>query len=241
MSDNEVEKTVPVLETIGKYLESREKDSVIVERVAEIAKEFTEGFRFLQGHKKSATFFGSTNTKEGELYYEKARELAHRLAKELDYTVVSGGGPGIMEAANRGAFEADGDSLGLLIKLPDGQPTNRFVTKSLSFYYFFARKVCLAFGAELLIFFPGGFGTLDEFFEIVTLFQTKKIHDAPLICFGSEYWGSEIKKFMQDKLLAQHMISAEDANLFTITDSIDEVMEIAKKAKVNTSVPFHLI
>jgi uncharacterized protein (TIGR00730 family) len=214
-----------------------EMHKIIDSRVSEIAKEFTAGFKFLEDYPKSVTFFGSTQAKEGDPYYESARELSHKIVKELGYSIVSGGGPGIMEAADRGAFEAGGNSLGLLIQLPDAQPTNNYITKSISFYYFFARKVCLAFGAEVFIFFPGGYGTLDEFFEIITLIQTRKMVGAPLICYGSEYW-NKLKSFMEEELLARGAIAPSDLNLFTITDSHDEILEIIKSVPVLENVPF---
>lgn len=220
-------------------LNKKDMHSVATERVMEIAKEFTEGFKFLENYPKTVTFFGSTALTEGDFYYEKARSLSGRIAKELKFSVVSGGGPGIMEAADRGAFEAGGDSIGLLIKLPDAQPTNQYIKKSVSFYYFFARKVCLAFGAEVFIFFPGGFGTLDEFFEIITLIQTRKIPGGtPIICYGSEYW-NKLKDFMHEELLSRDMISASDLNLFTITDDEDQIIELMRKAKVVNEVPFN--
>lgn len=205
-------------------------------RVAEIAKEFTEGFKFLENYPRSVTFFGSSQTKEGEAYYESARRLSSRIVKELGYAVISGGGPGIMEAADRGAFEANGNSIGLLIKLPHSQPINSYIKKSISFYYFFARKVCLAYGAEVFLFFPGGYGTLDEFFEIITLIQTKKMPPAPIICVGSPYW-SKMKDLIEKELLARDMIDPEDMKLFTVTDNHDEIMKIIKNASVRESIP----
>lgn len=201
-------------------------------RVNRIAREFTQGFNFLANYQKSATFFGSTESKEGNFYYEKARELSGRLVRELGYSVISGGGPGIMEAADRGAHEAGGDSLGLLISLPDTQPTNPYITESVSFHYFFARKTCLTFGADVFIFFPGGFGTLDEFFELITLIQTKKINGVPLICFGSEYWNA-LKNFMQTEMMSydkilQDAIAPGDIDLFTITDDLDKIVDIIR-------------
>ncbi|MEK7135191.1 MAG: TIGR00730 family Rossman fold protein [Patescibacteria group bacterium] len=222
---------------MSNILNRREMHRAATERVAEIAKEFTEGFKFLADYPKTVTFFGSTSLREGDSYYEKARSLSARIVKELEYSIVSGGGPGIMEAADRGAYESGGNALGLLIKLPDAQPTNAYIKRSVSFYYFFARKVCLAFGAEVFIFFPGGFGTLDEFFEIVTLIQTKKIAGAPLICFGSEYW-NKVKDLMRDEMLSRGMITEEDMNLFTITDNEDEIIEMIKKTKVVENLPF---
>lgn len=223
------------IETIT--LNRKDMHSATTDRVAEIAKEFTEGFKFLESYPKTVTFFGSTVLGEGDFYYEKARALSARIVKELDFSVVSGGGPGIMEAADRGAFEAGGNSIGLLIKLPNAQPINKYIKKSVSFYYFFARKVCLAFGAEVFIFFPGGLGTLDEFFEIYTLIQTKKISGTPIICYGSEYWNN-LKDFMVKEILPHHMMDTVDLDLFKITDSEDEIIEIIKKAKIVESVPF---
>jgi len=214
-----------------------EMEAVAKDRVAEISKEFTAGFKFLEDYPKSVTFFGSNQTKESDLYYESARTLSSRLVKELGYSIVSGGGPGIMEAADRGAKEAGGNSIGLLIRLPHEQPVNPYISRSISFYYFFARKVCLAFGAEVFIFYPGGFGTLDEFFELVTLIQTKKIANVPLICVGSEYW-NKLKTFMQEEMLKRGAIDPEHLDLFTITDSHDEIVDIIKKVPVRISVPF---
>ncbi|OHA89444.1 MAG: Rossman fold protein, TIGR00730 family [Candidatus Zambryskibacteria bacterium RIFCSPHIGHO2_02_FULL_43_14] len=207
-------------------------------RVSEISKEFTEGFEFLEDYQKSVTFFGANQFKEDNPHYADARKLASRIVKELDYSVLSGGGPGIMEAANRGAFEAGGDSLGLLIKLPSAQVTNKYITTSSSFYYFFVRKVCLTFSSEAFIFYPGGFGTLDEFFEILTLIQTRKITHIPLICVGSEYW-NELKKFMEREILRRGAIEPEDINLFHIVDDHDKIIEIIKSVPVHMNIPFN--
>src|SRR3989344_2410163 len=177
-----------------------EMQKLALKRVAEISREFTEGVDFLADYSKSVTFFGANQFREDNPHYADARKLASHIVEELGYSVVSGGGPGIMEAADRGAFEEGGNSLGLLINLPHEQPINSYIKKSISFYYFFARKVCLAFGAEVFIFYPGGYGTLDEFFEIITLQQTKKITNTPIICVGSEYW-NDCKDLMREKML----------------------------------------
>ena len=206
-------------------------------RVSEISKEFTEGLEFLEDYQKSVTFFGANRFKEDNPYYADARKLASRVVEKLGYSVLSGGGPGIMEAANRGAYEAGGDSLGLLIKLPNAQVTNKYITDSFTFYYFFARKVCLTFSAEAFIFYPGGFGTLDEFFEVLTLIQTNKITHVPLICVGSEYW-NKLKKFMEQEMLDRKSIMPEDLNLFHIVDDHDKIIEIIKNVPVQTSEPF---
>lgn len=211
---------------------------VAAERVHEISKEFTEGFAFLEDYPKSITFFGANQFKPDNPYCESARALASRLVKELGYSVVSGGGPGIMEAANRGAYEAGGNSLGLLIKLPHEQVINQFITEASSSYYFFVRKVCLTFSAEAFIFFPGGFGTLDEFFEILTLIQTEKINHVPLICVGSDYWNA-LKKFMENEMIKRGTISEKELELFHIIDNHDEIIDLIKKSPIKMGIPFN--
>ncbi|KKT12595.1 MAG: hypothetical protein UV94_C0043G0012, partial [Parcubacteria group bacterium GW2011_GWC1_43_30] len=213
-----------------------EMQKLALKRVAEISREFTEGFDFLADYSKSVTFFGANQFRENNPYYADARKLASYIVEKLGYSIFSGGGPGIMEAANRGAFEAGGNSLGLLIKLPEGQITNKYITKSFDSYYFFVRKVLLSFSAEAFIFFPGGFGTLDEFFEILTLVQTKKIVDIPIICVGSEYW-NKLRKFMEEEQLSRGAITAEDLNLFHIVDDHDKIIEIIKKVPARSSLP----
>jgi uncharacterized protein (TIGR00730 family) len=223
----------------GIILNRQEMNKVASERITEISKEFTEGFKFLEDYPKSVTFFGSNQFKEDNPYYVDARKLAGLIATELGYSVLSGGGPGIMEAANRGAYEAGGVSLGLTIKLPQEQVINPYITKQIQTYYFFVRKVILSFSAEAFIFFPGGYGTLDEFFEIITLVQTKKIEGVPIICVGSDYWKS-LERFMQESLLSRGTITAEDLTLYTITDDHDEILDIIRKVPVRTSLPFNL-
>ena len=217
-------------------LKREDMHALAQKRVSEISKEFTEGFRFLENYPKSVTFFGGNQLREDSPYYESARTLASRLVKELGYSIISGGGPGIMEAANRGAFEAGGSSLGLLIKLPEGQVTNKYLTGEFSLYYFFVRKVCLSFSAEAFIFYPGGFGTLDEFFEILTLTQTKKVGGVPIICVGSEYWNN-LKEFMKKDLLGRGTINEYDLDLFHIIDDHDEIINIIKNVSVQIGVP----
>ena len=204
-------------------------------RTQHIRDEFSRGFEFLAKYDKSVTFFGSARLPDGHPYYEKALLLSKRIAKELGYGVLSGGGPGIMEAANRGAFEVGGNSLGITIKLPHEQITNKYLTDELDLYYFFVRKMCLSFSAEAYIFFPGGFGTLDEFFEILTLVQTKKIQKIPLILVGSEFWKS-LEEFIIRNLLEIGTISASDLDLYTITDDEDTILDIIKKAPVRNGI-----
>lgn len=217
-------------------LNREEMHSIARKRVSEISREFKEGFEFLEDYPKTVTFFGANQFKEDNPYYASARKLASRLVKELGYSIVSGGGPGIMEAANRGALEAGGNSLGLLIKLPNEQMVNDYITKGFSAYYFFVRKVCLSFSAEAFIFFPGGFGTLDEFFEILTLIQTRKMTGIPLICVGSEYWNG-LKDFMKKEMISRQTIAQKDLDLFQIVDDHDEIIEIIRKVPVRIGVP----
>ncbi|MEX0919357.1 MAG: TIGR00730 family Rossman fold protein [Parcubacteria group bacterium] len=218
-------------------LSRKEMREVATRRVAQIAKEFEEGFKFLEKYPQSVTFFGGNQTKEDDPYYQSARALASKIVKELNYSILSGGGPGIMEAANRGAFEAGGKSLGLLIQLHHAQVKNKYITEEMDYYYFFVRKVCLSFSAEAFIFFPGGFGTLDEFFEMLTLIQTKKIEGVPLICVGSEYW-SKVKDLMKTEMLNRGFINSGEEDLFTITDDHDRIIEIIKNVPVRNGLPF---
>ena len=163
-------------------------------------------------------------------YYDEARELARIISKALqcadrrEFVVVTGGGPGIMEAANRGACEAGGGSVGLNIELPTEQKLNPYVKKGLSFRYFFARKVMFIKYGRAFVIFPGGFGTLDEFFEAVTLIQTRRIGRFPVVLFGSEYWGS-LLSWMREELLGPGYISPEDLEIFRIVDSPQDVVD----------------
>ncbi len=207
------------------------------ERVYEISREFTEGFKFLDQFERSVTFFGSARSPETNQFYMKARHIAGRVAKELGYAVTSGGGPGIMEAANRGAKEVGGISVGLTIRLPKEQIVNKYLTDHIDFYYFFSRKVCLTYSAEAFLFFPGGFGTLDEFFEIITLLQTNKIPRVPMILVGSEFWNKTLN-FIKDELLTRENIELSDFDLFVITDDEEEILTIIRNAPVRGSIPY---
>ena len=143
-----------------------------------------------------------------------------------------------MEAANRGAYEAGGISVGLNIKLLEEQTTNPYVAEEAAFYYFFIRKVCLSFSAEAYIFFPGGFGTMDEMFEILTLVQTKKIKPVPIVLFGKAYW-DKWETLFKEEILKRGMIDEEDMSLYTITDSQDDVISLIKSTPVQSGVPYN--
>jgi hypothetical protein len=201
-----------------------------IRRSERINKELMTAFTFIRNSEKSVSFFGSARFKPTSEHYKEARYLAERIVKETGYAVVTGGGPGIMEAANRGAKESGGTSIGLNITLPHEQIKNSFLTDSLDFYYFFSRKVALSFSAEAYIFFPGGFGTLDELFELLTLIQTGKIPKVPIILMGSDYWQS-LDNFIRRQMLNAHKsIDPADMKIYKITDNKDEVIEIIKKA-----------
>jgi len=206
-------------------------------RVTLISKEFNNGFEFIKNYPRSVTFFGSARTKEDDVYYKKARELANRVVKELHYSVITGGGPGIMEAVNRGAFEAGGNSLGMTIDLPSEQVTNQYLTDKESFHYFFSRKVCLSFSAEAFIFFPGGFGTLNEFLEILTLVQTNKIPKVPMILVGVSFW-APLEQFFKEVLLKNKMIDERDISLYTITDDEDQILKTIKEAPIRLGIKY---
>lgn len=212
----------------------KELNEAIENRIDHIKDEFTQGFDFLKTCEHSVSFFGSARTKEDEPDYKKARSLGKRIAEELDYAVVTGGGPGIMEAGNRGAYEAGGKSIGLTIILPEEQTTNPYLTSHLGFHYFFARKVCLTYAAEAYVYFPGGFGTLDEFFEILTLVQTNKIEKVPIILVGKEYWNG-FDELIKEKLAEGQKINKSDLELYTITDDEDEIIEIIKNTPTRKS------
>ncbi len=213
----------------------------IEERVRRIGKEFGDGFVFVTSYPKSVSFFGSARFSPENPHSKKAEHLAGRIAKELNYAIVTGGSAGIMEAANKGAFEAGGQSLGLNIKLPKEQTQNAYTTASLDFSYFFARRTALSYAAEAYIFFPGGFGTLDEFFEIITLVQTHKIKRIPIFLVGSDFW-NPLDEFIREHLLRIHQtIIRGDLDLYVVTDDEDTIIEGIRKAPISDGVPHHRI
>lgn len=214
-----------------KMLTLQDINDAIESKVNVIEGEFTRGFNFIKKYPKTVTFFGSARTPEDHEEYIGARDLAKRINEELSYSVVTGGAIGIMEAANRGAFESGGQSIGLNIELPREQHTNQYLTDSMEFHYFFTRKVCLSFSAEAYVYYPGGFGTLDELFEILTLIQTGKIEKVPVILVGSSFWNG-LDSFIKENLLKGGKISEEDTDLYTITDNHDEILKIIKQTPI---------
>ncbi len=197
-------------------------------RVFKIMAEFVDGFDLLKKYGLTATFFGSVRTEPGDPAYEAAVALGDRLAK-AGYTIITGGSAGIMEAGNKGAHQAGGSSVGLNIRLADSQASNAFLTDTFTFDHFFVRKVMLAFASEVYVYFQGGFGTLDEFTEIVTLVQTKKIKPVPIVLYGKEFWTPIVDLFRNHLLAKYATISEEDMALFVVVDSVDEAFEYIKK------------
>ena len=193
-------------------------------RIFKIMSEFIEGFDIIRQHGLAVSFFGGARTSVGEGSYKDAEELARRLSKK-GFAVITGGSSGIMQAANKGAFEVGGASVGLNINLPQVQNYNPYLTQRFGFDHFFVRKVMLTYASEVYVYFPGGFGTLDEFFEIVTLVQTKKIRKVPIVLFGKSYWGPLVA-FIETMLYQERKsISEEDMGLYVLVDSVDEAYD----------------
>ncbi len=197
-------------------------------RVHLIADEFLGGFDAVaQIPDPTVSMFGSARVREGHRAYDRARETA-RLFAEAGWSVVTGGGPGVMEAANRGAKEGGSISVGFNIDLPFEQYANPYLDISLTFEHFYARKVMFVKAAEAFVIFPGGFGTLDEMFESLTLIQTGKIVDFPVVLFDSAYWG-DLLRWIREKALAEGMVSADDLDLIFLTDDPAEAVETVVK------------
>ncbi len=198
-------------------------------RSLRIWREFVKGFVALRHVEPCVTVFGSARVPEGDPWYEQAREVGRRLA-EAGFGVITGGGPGIMEAANRGAREAGGLSIGCNIQLPREQHTNPYVDRSVSFHYFFVRKVMLVKYSRAFVFLPGGYGTLDEVFEIATLIQTGKVARFPIVGIGREYWRN-LDELFREAMLPARTIDPRDAELFFATDepaeAVDHIVRLA--------------
>jgi uncharacterized protein (TIGR00730 family) len=193
-------------------------------RALRMLGEFVEGFDALARLGPAVTVFGSARTIPGDPMYEAARRIASGLAKE-GLAVITGGGPGIMEAANRGCQEGGGYSVGCLIELPHEQWANEFIDLAVDFHYFFVRKTMFVKYAQGFVIFPGGYGTLDELFEAVTLVQTGKVEHFPLVLFGRSYWGG-LLDWLRDPVQASGRCGPKDVDLLTLTDDIDEVVSI---------------
>lgn len=198
-------------------------------RIFRVMAEFTEGLEFVSELKRPVTFFGSARTPRASLHYQAAVQLARKLGRE-GYTIITGGGAGIMEAANKGAHQVKAPSVGLNIQLPFEQRTNKYVQKSVGFYYFFSRKSMLATSAQAYVFFPGGYGTMDEFFTIVTLIETGKIEERPIVLYGDEFW-KPFDAFIKEKMLNEQSIDVDDASIYSIVNTVDEAFRIIQTSK----------
>jgi uncharacterized protein (TIGR00730 family) len=195
-------------------------------RIFRIMSEFVDSFQTMSQVGPAVTIFGSARTKPSDPYYRAAMAIANGLARH-NLAVITGGGPGIMEAANKGAAQGGGKSVGLNIELPHEQAGNRFANVPIHFHYFFARKVCFVKYSLGFIYMPGGFGTLDELFEVLTLVQTQRIPQFPLILFGSEHWKG-LMAWLKARVEKDKHISPGDLDLLTITDDVEEVIQIIR-------------
>src|SRR2546430_8020118 len=227
MSDKDFEKTQIRSTQDERLLETPRADEFLhtdTWRVFRIMGEFVQGFEDLAQITNGVAIFGSARTRADDPEYEAARETGALLAR-AGRTVITGGGPGIMEAANRGAFEAGGVSVGCNIELPHEQGSNLYLTLSLKFKYFFVRKMMFVKYSDAFIIFPGGFGTLDELFEALTLIQTHKIHNFPIVLYGSRYWKGMLD-WLRGPMLGEAKIVEEDLKRLHRTDSPEEIVEI---------------
>ena len=205
----------------------KELEDADYERVQAYAKDLLSGLKIVRTFPQGVTIYGSARIGEGSKYYREARKLGALLA-ENGHAVITGGGPGIMEAANRGSYEYGGRSIGLNITLSHEQHPNPYLTDMLQFEYFFARKVMLAMSAKVYAFFPGGFGTMDELTEIIILMQENKMPKMPIFLFGKSYW-KPLDRFYASKMVPLKTIKPEDRKIYTLTDSIEEIVEAANR------------
>lgn len=210
-----------------KFLRTRGGKILEFFRVVRIAVEFIRGFRCLHSIGPTATVFGSARLGEGHPFYEEARKLGQMLAKK-GYSVMTGGGPGIMEAANRGAFEAGGESIGCNIYLPHEQAPNPYLTKGITFYYFFVRKVMLVKYSSAYVIFPGGFGTLDELTEAITLIQTGKHPPFPVVLVDKEYWEGFLR-WAREILVESKTINAQELGILQAVDTAEEACALVEE------------
>ena len=199
-------------------------------RIFRIMSEFIEGFEFLRGSRREVSIFGSARLPETSPYYQEAVKLGRALAEE-GYTVVTGGGPGIMEAGNRGAYEAGGESISMNIQLPFEERQNLYVKKGIGFRYFFTRKVMLVASAQAYIVFPGGYGTMDELMEVLNLIQTQKMEPVQVILYGSVFWNGLIA-WMKEQMLEQetNLINRDALELFHVVDDVESAMVFVRQS-----------
>lgn len=204
------------------------KGGFSTERLIKIITEFINGYKFIRHYNKAVSIFGSARCGFDDIVYKDATKLGYNLAKE-GFAVITGGGPGVMEAANKGALKAGGESVGLNIQLPEEQRVNNFVNESSSFHYFFTRKVMLASASQVYIFFPGGYGTMDELFEMLTLVQTRKVSPITIILVNKRFWQPLLKWIEQTMYEKNKAIGKADLKLFHLVNHADEAFVYIKK------------
>jgi len=227
---NRIEKIV----VKGEKFTLKSLDAIAKNRAETTDIEFQKGYEMVKKYPRSVSILGSAILKPDNEWYKKAESLGSKIARELKYAVVTGGGPGIMEAANKGAYEAGGNSIGYAIKLPNEQYINKYLTDSISFEYFFTRKTMIFCSAEAYIYFPGGFGTMDELFEILTLIKTGKMPPAPVILVGKDFW-QPLLNFIENELYEDYRVIPKDyMEIYKIVDSEDEIIQIIKNAPLRT-------
>jgi len=207
--------------------ELKQLEAADVERAAAYARDLSEGLKIVRTFPQGVTIFGSARLDQENKYCRKARELGQLLAQN-GHAVITGGGPGIMEAASHGAFEYGGRSIGLNITLTHEQEPNPYLTDTLQFKYFFARKVMLAMSAKVYVMFPGGLGTLDELSELIILMQENKMPKMPVFFFGKSFW-RPLTRFIETKMLPLGLISKRDTKLYKLTDNVKEIVAAANK------------
>ena len=220
-----IQGTIPPSTTDARLLAPSEDASFIhsdMWRIMRIQSEFVEGFGALAGLGPAVSIFGSARAKPGTHWYEEGVNLGGLLARE-GFAVITGGGPGMMEAASKGAFEAGGQAVGLGIELPFEQHTNEYVTTELNFRYFFVRKLMFVKYAQAFVGLPGGFGTMDELFEALTLMQTHKISGFPIVLMGKEYWAGLVD-WIRERMVAEGMIAPSDGDIFSVVDTAQDAV-----------------
>ncbi|WP_230406678.1 TIGR00730 family Rossman fold protein [Candidatus Scalindua japonica] len=229
MSTNEI--SITPGQRITKVIDDKD-EKISSWRVFKIMGEFVSGYDFLNNYDLAVSIFGSARRGFKDEIYKEAQTLGYKLAK-LGFAVITGGGPGIMEAANRGAHKAGGKSVGINIQLPAEQQVNPYVRETIGFSYFFVRKLMLSFASEVYIFFPGGFGTLDELFELLTLIQTKKSKRIPIILVNREYWTPLLNWIKNQVFKKNNAINKEDMDIYSLVDTADEAFLLIKKLADN--------
>lgn len=227
MNDNFRPKKLTVEDIVNGCIRLYGKDETDTQ-ICVMNEELRQGFSVLEEYQKSITIFGSARTPVTDPFYQLAVRIGGGAAK-LGKAIITGGGPGIMEAGNRGAIDAGGPSIGMTIVLPHEQHTNPYVNVEIPFYFFFTRKTAMRYSSQVYLFFPGGYGTLDELMETLTLIQTGKIDKVPVVLVGAEFW-QPLDQFIRQDLVNEEMISEMDPNLYTITDDEEQILDIIKNA-----------